>query len=446
MGSRGKPVNAKSAYNYFTSLMHEEFKAVYPGKAVDFIDFQRKCAAKWKSLTGEEKGPFEKMAALDKRRFQEEVKIFPPSQVGAKEEKKRKKAAKDPNEPKRPLSAFFLFSNDKRAEVKAANPESSIGEVGKKLGELWRDLGDDRKRVFEDAAKREKDRYARAMEAFKEGRLFEDDAPLPPPPKSAEEPDELSNENTVGKEEAEEEEEKVVEEADNEAFEEKEDIQKEDVLEASIDDFDKLDDLLKVDNGSCEPAAVRKEANEQKASETSAKPVGDFDKLDELLDAALATTEEEAANEDGEDDKVDYFEKLNELLDVPCSQVAMEQNDEREKEEEQEQEQQQQQQQVLEEVLNKEDVHSGGVDLPAQTEGFHSTTEEASDDRDVATTLIKPVSEKAVSDVDKSEDLGRVIDGSAETLVKMNDASDKLDESRQDDSDFDGYDQLESLF
>ena len=73
MGSRGKPVNAKSAYNYFTSLMHEEFKAVYPGKAVDFIDFQRKCAAKWKSLTGEEKGPFEKMAALDKLRFQEGV-------------------------------------------------------------------------------------------------------------------------------------------------------------------------------------------------------------------------------------------------------------------------------------------------------------------------------------------------------------------------------------
>ena len=88
----------------------------------------------------------------------------------------------------------------------------------------------------------------------------------------------------------------------------------------------------------------------------------------------------------------------------------------------------------------EEDVHSEGVDLSAQT------TEEASDDRDLAATICKPVGEKAVSDVDKSEDLGldHVLDGSAKTRV-MNDAKEKLDESRQDDSDFDGYDQLESL-
>ena len=55
-------------------------------------------------------------------------------------------AKKDPNAPKRPLSAYFIFmglfdhvlkdlitsiSGEKRAEVKAANPDWKIGDVAK---------------------------------------------------------------------------------------------------------------------------------------------------------------------------------------------------------------------------------------------------------------------------------------------------------------------------
>merc|ERR1712168_803326 len=76
MGVR-KPANAKSGYNFFTSLMHEEFKLLHPGKTVDFIDFQKRCAAKWKGLSATEKRPLEEMAVLDKQRFQEELKLFP---------------------------------------------------------------------------------------------------------------------------------------------------------------------------------------------------------------------------------------------------------------------------------------------------------------------------------------------------------------------------------
>ena len=78
----GKPANAKSAYNYFTSLMHEEFRAEHPGKTVDFIDFQKRCAAKWKSLSAIEKAPFDKIAALDKLRFQEGDYRLDPNKSG----------------------------------------------------------------------------------------------------------------------------------------------------------------------------------------------------------------------------------------------------------------------------------------------------------------------------------------------------------------------------
>ena len=39
----------------------------------------------------------------------------------------KKGAKKDPNAPKRALSAFMLFSQDKRQKVKEDNPDASFG-------------------------------------------------------------------------------------------------------------------------------------------------------------------------------------------------------------------------------------------------------------------------------------------------------------------------------
>ena len=49
-----------------------------------------------------------------------------------------KKAAKDPNAPKRPLSAFFLFSQDERPHIKAKNPSMSVGDISKQIGARWK--------------------------------------------------------------------------------------------------------------------------------------------------------------------------------------------------------------------------------------------------------------------------------------------------------------------
>jgi len=46
----------------------------------------------------------------------------------------------DINAPKRPLSAYFLWANKTRASVLEANPEYSLPEVGKKLGEMWKSV------------------------------------------------------------------------------------------------------------------------------------------------------------------------------------------------------------------------------------------------------------------------------------------------------------------
>jgi hypothetical protein len=49
----------------------------------------------------------------------------------AEEPKKRKrKAKKDPDAPKNPMSAYLLFCEEWREKVKAANPDSSFGKLG----------------------------------------------------------------------------------------------------------------------------------------------------------------------------------------------------------------------------------------------------------------------------------------------------------------------------
>jgi hypothetical protein len=43
--------------------------------------------------------------------------------------KKTTKKAKDPNAPKRPLSAFMIFSNESRSRIKEENPSAKFGTI-----------------------------------------------------------------------------------------------------------------------------------------------------------------------------------------------------------------------------------------------------------------------------------------------------------------------------
>jgi hypothetical protein len=54
----------------------------------------------------------------------------------------KKKQKKDPNAPKRPQSAFLLFSNSERANVRADNPEFKLADIGRELGVRWKALSE----------------------------------------------------------------------------------------------------------------------------------------------------------------------------------------------------------------------------------------------------------------------------------------------------------------
>jgi hypothetical protein len=66
--------------------------------------------------------------------FQKEKEVKPV--------KSRKRAKKDPNAPKKALSAYMLWLNATREEIKKDNPGISIIELSKKAGVLWKAMED----------------------------------------------------------------------------------------------------------------------------------------------------------------------------------------------------------------------------------------------------------------------------------------------------------------
>ncbi|KAK0104622.1 Non-histone chromosomal protein 6 [Cadophora gregata] len=73
----------------------------------------------------------------------------------ARTEKKKK----DPNAPKRGLSAYMFFANEQRENVRDENPGITFGQVGKVLGERWKALNDKQRTPYEAKAAQDKKRY-----------------------------------------------------------------------------------------------------------------------------------------------------------------------------------------------------------------------------------------------------------------------------------------------
>ncbi len=52
-----------------------------------------------------------------------------------------------PQPPKKPMTAYFLFLNEKRAQIKEENPGCALGDVAKIGAKMWKDLTSEEKIV-----------------------------------------------------------------------------------------------------------------------------------------------------------------------------------------------------------------------------------------------------------------------------------------------------------
>lgn len=81
--------------------------------------------------------------------------------------------------PKKPATSFVLFSNTVRDKVKAENPGIAFLELGKKLGEMWRDMKPELKQAYVDQATQQKDQYLRDKRAWLASRAMASSSDAP---------------------------------------------------------------------------------------------------------------------------------------------------------------------------------------------------------------------------------------------------------------------------
>lgn len=170
-----KPKRNMSAFFLYSTANRAKFKEENPELA--FGDLAKLISKRFKELDEKERKKWDKKAEKDKTRYLEEMKSYvapadssesdEDSDDGAKKKKKRKKA-KDPNKPKRNMSAFFLYSCANRATIKSENPDATFGNLAKIISQKFKSLPDKELKKWEKKAVKDKQRYEEEMKIYNE--------------------------------------------------------------------------------------------------------------------------------------------------------------------------------------------------------------------------------------------------------------------------------------
>lgn len=160
-----KPKRAMSPFFCYSQADRPNVKITHP--EASFGDVARILSAQYKALTEKELKKWVKKAEQDKIRYQEEMKHYVPMEdpTGGK----RKKAKKDPNAPKRNMSAYFLFSVHIRPTIKQDNPEAAFGDIARIISAQYKTLDAKEREKWEAKAAADKVRYQREMEVYRAG-------------------------------------------------------------------------------------------------------------------------------------------------------------------------------------------------------------------------------------------------------------------------------------
>ncbi|BBN02046.1 upstream-binding transcription factor [Marchantia polymorpha subsp. ruderalis] len=156
-----------------------------------FAEMSRLLSEKWKSVSDVEKEPYVERYKIEKdvylkiigneKREVEAMKLFQEEQnkknamelleqylqfkKDSADDGKKKKKEKDPLKPKKPTSGFFVYANERRPALLAE--KMKVTEMGRKLGEEWKALDEQRRQPYEKIAAEDKARYAAELEAYK---------------------------------------------------------------------------------------------------------------------------------------------------------------------------------------------------------------------------------------------------------------------------------------
>jgi len=151
------PKKPLSAYFLFSQEERLKVKAENPDYSI--TEVAKELGKRWASLNPDIKNSYEQRYQDARRVYEQELNNYKP------------KKKKDPNAPKQPLSAYFIFSTEERLKVKEENPHYSICEVAKELGRRWAEMDPQVKQRYQARAEEERQKYDNDMANYRQGNL-----------------------------------------------------------------------------------------------------------------------------------------------------------------------------------------------------------------------------------------------------------------------------------
>jgi len=159
-----KPLSA-----YFLFSQEERLKVKGENPDMSITEVAKELGKRWATIDPVAKQSYE-------AKYQESRKLYDAEMSHYKPQKKKK----DPNAPKQPLSAYFIFSAEERLKVKEGNPNYSICDVAKELGRRWADMDPALKQQYQARAEEERQKYDVDMASYRQGTFSHSSAEVRP--------------------------------------------------------------------------------------------------------------------------------------------------------------------------------------------------------------------------------------------------------------------------
>jgi len=164
----GAPKRNLSAYLLYQNAMREQFKGLNPG--MTFGQLAKYTSAMYAELQPTEKEAWGARAEADKARYLHELASYvPPPGYDSKGDAiisplttksgRKGKPEKDPNAPKRNMSAYLLYQNAMRDQFKRENPGMTFGQLAKYTSHMYRNLTPEEKATWVARSQQDKARY-----------------------------------------------------------------------------------------------------------------------------------------------------------------------------------------------------------------------------------------------------------------------------------------------
>ncbi|XP_067101152.1 transcription factor A, mitochondrial [Osmerus mordax] len=175
--SGGPPKRPLNGYMRF--LNQQRPIVLRQNPAIQFVDITKKVAQQWRTLSPEQKRPFEEASAVERERFkvilkQYQAQLSPAQSIALAEERREKlaqrKAVRKKRElnrlgkPKRPRSAFNIYMTEHFEEARGITFPMKM----KTLSEDWKNKTDFQKQVYMQLSEDDMVRYKNEIKAWEE--------------------------------------------------------------------------------------------------------------------------------------------------------------------------------------------------------------------------------------------------------------------------------------